>query len=134
MLHLESFKINFSHKPLLAIPEAIDGQTFMSIRCDVEMLSVGGKLAVVRDIFRGSNSHAVGGDVLDDVRPVYGNGDEVRPNLQYVVGCVTDAVAVFLFKPLVRYNHSIFEIADTRIVRLPVTFIEDNQAFLPSAE
>ena len=75
--------------------------TLMGIRCNVDITAIGSQPAVVGHVFSGSAGLAVGVDELDNVRPVYANSQQRVVNLDKMVGCVAEFLAVNLLEPSV---------------------------------
>ena len=102
----------------------------MGIACDVEIHSVGTHAAVVGHVLCGTACCAIGVDVLDDVRPVDGNGYQRVVHLDDVVGSVAKFHAVDGAEPLVgQYSRCRVVVGQLSVVRLPVALVADNKVF-----
>ena len=104
------------------------GATFVGIRSDIKILSVGTETAVVGHALRGPAGRAIGVDKLDDVAPVDGNGDQRVVDLDNIIGGITELRLVDMTKPLVGQRICLAVIiCQLSVVTLPVAFIANDQ-------
>jgi len=102
----------------------------VGIRRDVEVAPVGAHPAVVGHVLRGAARRAVRVDVLDDVGPVHGDGNQRVVDEQDVVRRVAELKAVPGAEPLVgQHARGAVVIRELAVVRLPVAFVADDEAF-----
>ena len=83
--HLLGLHIYLSHIPLFEGLVA----TFVSIGGDVEIVAVCAHSAIIGHILGSPASRSVGMNILDDVRPVHGNGNERIIHLDNIIGRIS---------------------------------------------
>ena len=122
--HLLGLHINLSHIPLFEGLVA----TFVSIGGDVEIVAVCAHSAIVGHILGSPASRSVGMNILDDVRPVYGDGYQRIIHLDDVVGRIPKFAAIHLSEPLVgeHTRRSIIK-GKLPVIRLPVSLVADDE-------
>ena len=122
--HLLGLHINLSHIPLFEGLVA----TFVSIGGDVEIVAVCAHSAIVGHILGSPASRSVGVNILDDVRPVHGNGNERIIHLHDVIGRISQFAAVHLSEPLVgEHTRRSIVIGKLPVIRLPVSLVADDE-------
>ena len=122
--HLLGLHINLSHIPLFEGLVA----AFVGVGCDVEIVAVCTHAAIVRHILGSPASRSVGMNILDDVRPVHGDGNERIIHLDDVIGRISQFAAVHLSEPLVgEHARRSIVIGKLPVIRLPVSLIADNE-------
>ena len=122
--HLLGLHINLSHIPLFEGLVA----AFVGVGCDVEIVAVCTHAAIVRHILGSPTSRSVGVNILDDVRPVYGDGYQRIIHLDDVVGRIPKFAAVHLSEPLIgEHARRSIVIGKLPVIRLPVSLVADNE-------
>ena len=122
--HLLGLHINLSHIPLFEGLVA----TFVSIGGDVEIVAVYAHAAIVGHVLGSPASRSVGMNILDDVRPVYGDGYQRIIHLDDVVGRIPKFAAVHLSEPLIgEHARRSIVIGKLPVIRLPVALVADNE-------
>ena len=122
--HLLGLYINLSHIPLFkGLVAALVG-----VGCDVEIVAVCTHAAIVRHILGSPASRSVGMNILDDVRPVYGDGYQRIIHLDNVIGRIPKFAAVHLSEPLVgEHARRSIVIGKLPVIRLPVALVADDE-------
>ena len=122
--HLLGLHINLSHIPLFESLVA----AFVGVGCDVEIVAVCTHAAIVRHILGSPASRSVGMNILNDVRPVYGDGYQRIIHLDNVIGRIPKFAAVHLSEPLVgEHARRSIVIGKLPVIRLPVSLVADDE-------
>ena len=122
--HLLGLHIYLSHIPLFESLVA----ALVGVGGDVEIVAVCAHSAIVGHILGSPASRSVGVNILDDVRPVYGDGYQRIIHLDDVVGRIPQFAAVHLSEPLVgEHARRSIVIGKLPVIRLPVSLIADNE-------
>ena len=128
--HLEAAQVYLRHETSVEVRRAVDGLALVAVARHIDVLAVGAKAAVVGDVLCGGHCDAVGTDELNDVRPVDGNGDEVRVDLYDVVRRVAKLVAIPVAKPLVADDGAVLEVAEPTVISLPHALVQEDDPLL----
>ena len=122
--HLLGLHINLCHIPLFeGLVAALVG-----VGCDVEIVAVCAHAAIVGHILRSPASRSVGMNILDDVRPVHGDGNERIIHLDNIIGRISQFATVHLSEPLVgEHARRSVIIGKLPVIRLPVSLVADNE-------
>ena len=122
--HLLGLHIYLSHIPLFESLVA----ALVGVGGDVEIVAVCAHSAIVGHILGSPASRSVGMNILDDVRPVHGDGNERIIHLDDVIGRISQFAAVHLSEPLVgEHARRSIVIGKLPVIRLPVSLIADNE-------
>ena len=122
--HLLGLHIYLSHITFFEGLVAI----FVSIGGDVEIVAVCAHSAIVGHILGSPASRSVGMNILDDVRPVHGNGNERIIHLDNIIGRISQFAAVHLSEPFVgEHARRSIIIGKLPVIRLPVALVADNE-------
>ena len=113
---LESRSVDFGDEPFGKFLVFVADAAFVTVGRNVDIVAVRGELAVIGHVLGGGDSLAVGGDELDDIRPVDGNCDQIVVDRDDVVGRVAELRAVDVAEPLVADDLAVLEIGDLAVV------------------
>ena len=122
--HLLGLYIYLSHIPLFKGQVA----ALVGVGCDVEIVAVSAHLPIVGHVLGSPASRSVGVNILDDVRPVHGDGNERIIHLDDVIGRISQFTAVHLSEPLVgEHTRRSIVIGKLPVIRLPVSLVADDE-------
>jgi glycosyltransferase involved in cell wall biosynthesis len=107
---------------------AVENDKF--IRRYIDKFPIGSHFTTIGYIFRFGNPPAIGRYKLDNITPVNRYGNQIVVYLNNIIGSITQFTLVHIPEPLVTNNPVIFKIGNLSVVRLPVTFVQQNNSLL----